>query len=105
MAFLLIILICYFVVATIRKTKVPNEWLPLISGGLGLVLSLIAFYAIPSAVPDPSIGTTLLYGFICGLAATGSNQVLKQAVKFISNKYHIDIALPTVTTQSEEKEK
>lgn len=105
MAFLLIILICYFVVAIVRKTKVPNEWLPLISGVLGLVLSLIAYYAIPSAVPDPSIGTTLLYGFICGLAATGSNQVLKQALKYIKEKYGIAIDLPTITSSDENKEK
>lgn len=105
MAFLIITLICYIIVAVVRKTKIPNEWLPLISGVLGMILSAVAFYVVPSTVPDPAIGTTLFYGFICGLAATGSNQVLKQAVRFISNKYHIDITLPTVTTQSEEKEK
>lgn len=96
MSFLTIILICYFVVAIIRKTKIPNEWLPIISGGLGLLLSLIVYVAVPSEVPDPSLSTTLIYGFFCGLAATGSNQVLKQMLMFIKNKYNIDIELPTV---------
>ena len=91
MAFLIIILICYFVVALIRKTPIANEWLPLISGGLGLLLGAIAFYAIPSIVPSESVGITIAYGFFCGLAATGSNQVFKQTIKYIANKYGIKL--------------
>ena len=102
MAFLLIILICYFTVAILRKTKIPNECLPLISGGLGLVFSLIAYYAIPAIVPDQSIGTTLLYGFFSGLAATGGNQVFKQAIKFIQSKYSIDIEVPTLDINTDD---
>lgn len=105
MAFLMITLICYIVVALIRKTSVKNEWLPLISGGLGLVLGLIAFYAVPSIVPSDTIGVTVAYGFFCGLAATGSNQVFKQAIKYIKDKYGIDIALPVETGEDKnEKE-
>ena len=105
MVFLLIMLISYFVVAIIRKTKVPNECLPLIAGCLGLLLSGVAFYALPEIVPDPSIGTTLLYGFISGLAATGSNQVLKQAVKFINDKYGLNIVLPSINTEHSKGDK
>lgn len=94
MAFLVIILICYIVVALVRKTAIKNEWLPLISGGLGLTLGLIAFYALPSIVPSETLGITIAYGFFCGLAATGSNQVFKQALKYLKNKYGIDTALP-----------
>lgn len=94
MAFLVIILICYIVVALIRKTSIKNEWLPLISGGLGLTLGLIAFYALPSIVPSETLGITVAYGFFCGLAATGSNQVFKQALKYLKDKYNIDITLP-----------
>lgn len=102
MAFLVIILICYIVVALVRKTAIKNEWLPLISGGLGLVLGLIAFYALPSIVPSETVGITIVYGFFCGLAATGSNQVFKQAVKYIKDKYGIDIMLPTENTDKKE---
>lgn len=102
MAFLMIILICYVVVALIRKTSIKNEWLPLISGGLGLILGLIAFYALPSIVPSETVGITIAYGFFCGLAATGSNQVFKQAVKYIKDKYGITIMLPTENTDKKE---
>lgn len=105
MAFLVIICICYIIVALIRTTPIKNEFLPHISGALGLILATIAFYTLPAIVPSESLGVTVVYGFFCGLAATGSNQVFKQAVKFISNKYRIDVSLPTVTTQSEEEEK
>lgn len=91
MAFLMIIFICYIVVALIRKTPLQNEWLPLISGGIGIVLSLVAFYALPSIVPADSLGTTLFYGFFCGLAATGSNQVFKQAVKYLTSKFNVQL--------------
>ena len=104
MIFLIIILTCYVTVALIRKTKIPNECLPLISGGFGLLLGLVAFYVAPSLVHEQSIGTTLTYGFFCGLAATGSNQVVKQAIKFIKAKYNINISVPTVTPNNKSKE-
>lgn len=102
MFYLLIIIICYFTVAAIRTTKLPNEWLPLISGGLGLVFSLITYLACPTIMPDTSIITTLIYGFISGLAATGSNQVLKQTLQFFKDKYGINISLPTVNKKDKE---
>lgn len=100
MAFLMIIFICYIVVALIRKTKIANEWLPLISGGLGVVLSIVFFLVAPSIVPCDTIDTAVFYGFFCGLSATGSNQVLKQAVKYIQNKYGIELHIPTVTSDN-----
>lgn len=102
MAFLVIIFICYLIVACIRKTSLRNEWLPLISGTLGMILGLIAFYACPSIVPNETLGVTIAYGFFCGLAATGGNQVFKQAVKYIKDKYGINITLPTVNTDKKE---
>ena len=101
MAFLMIIFICYIVVALIRKTPLRNEWLPLISGGIGIILSLIAFYALPSIVPADSLGTTLFYGFFSGLAATGSNQVFKQAAKYLTSKF--DVQLPPLN-ENDKKE-
>ena len=105
MAFLVIIFICYFTVALIRKTPVRNEWLPLISGGLGLVLSLLAYFIFPSIVPSTSAGVTLSYGFFCGLAATGSNQVFKQAVKFLKIKYNIEVVPDVLDGNQNSEEK
>ena len=92
MAFIVIMCICYLVVALIRTTPIQNEWLPLISGTLGGILSTLAFYAIPEIVSSTPLGLTVIYGFFSGLAATGSNQVFKQAFKYFANKYGIAIA-------------
>ena len=104
MAFLLIVLLCYVVVALLRKTKLPNESLPLISGSLGLLLSLLTFYVFPTIVPAQDLGVTMLYGLLCGLAATGSNQVFKQTVKYIASKYKIAIA-PLIDVSTDDSDK
>lgn len=91
MAFLLIIFLCYIVVAIIRKTKIPNEWLPLISGALGMCLTGLVYLTTPSILPEASLGSSVVCGFFCGLAATGSNQVFKQTVRYIANKYGITL--------------
>lgn len=98
MSFLMTIILCYILVALIKRTSIASEWLPLISGALGIGLNIAAFYLIPTLVPCEEISMAVFYGFICGLAATGTNQVFKQACKYILNKYGID--LPT----SEDKE-
>ena len=103
MIFFVSTLVCYFIIAAIRLTKIPNEWLPLISGSIGLTFSTIIYFACPTIMPDISIIDMLIYGFISGLAATGGNQVLKQTLQFFKNKYGISIQLPTVTSKSEDR--
>lgn len=93
MAFLVVIFVCYFITNLIKKTPIQNEWLPLISGGSGVLLATIAFFAIPTALPVNNLGTAIVYGFFLGLAATGSNQVFKQAVKYIVNKFNVVLPL------------
>lgn len=102
MAFFIIVIICYFVIAFLRKTKLPNELLPILSGCLGLLLSVAALYLVPSIVPETSIITVCIYGFFSGLAATGSNQVFKQMLKYIKNKYCPEMSLPMQNTNEEE---
>lgn len=95
MIFLIVIFICYIVVELIKQTSIHNEWLPLISGGLGVLLTVISFFALPTLVPVTDLGEAIGYGFFSGLAATGGNQVFKQTVKYIKNKYGIDINIGT----------
>lgn len=98
MSFIMILVICYIVVALIRTTRLANEWLPLISGSLGIGLSVLAFYVAPSITSCDTISQAIYYGFFCGLSATGSNQVFKQAVKYIKNKFGVELYVPTVST-------
>lgn len=87
MIFLVIVLICYLIVEIIKKTPIDNEWLPLISGVLGIILSIVSYFALPDYLPVNGLDQVLVYGLFSGLAATGGNQVWKQAVKYLKNKY------------------
>ena len=57
--------------------------IPVIAGGLGVVLGVIAFYAIPEIIAAENIFTAILIGGSSGLAATGTNQIFKQLLKKI----------------------
>ena len=102
MAFLIIIIVCYFVIAFLRKTSIPNEILPLLSGSLGLVLSILALYFVPSIVPETSVVSVCMYGFGSGLAATGSNQVFKQICKYFIRKYNIKFGIENTEKDEEQ---
>ena len=65
----------------IKQTPLANKWLPSICGALGGLLGLDAMYI---NVPDFPAGdplTALAVGIVSGLAATGADQVIKQASK------------------------
>ena len=87
-----ICIICYVTVSLIKRTKVKNELLPLISGGIGAALALIATLAFPQLMHEGELLTSLVGGILSGLAATGGNQVLKQATKLICERHGIDSA-------------
>ena len=91
MVFLVTIVVCYLVVALIRKTAIKNEWLPLISGVLGATIVAILYFVAPAFVPVDEAILAIVYGFFCGLSATGSNQVFKQTLKYITARYGIKI--------------
>ena len=89
MAYPIIAIICYILVALIRKTAIKNEWLPLISCGVGAGLALLGFYAVPSLITADVWYTAVVGGAVSGLAATGGNQIFKQAVKLICEEHNI----------------
>lgn len=90
MAYPVIVLITYIIVAFIRRTAVKNEWLPLIACGIGGGLALLGFYIAPTIIAASSWYIALVGGALSGLAATGGNQVFKQAIKLICEKRGID---------------
>lgn len=52
--------------------------IPVISGGLGAIISVILYFVEPTILPTTSIATTLLVGIASGLSATGFHQIVKQ---------------------------
>lgn len=90
MEYPIIAIICYILVALVRKTAVKNEWLPLISCGAGAGLAVLGFFALPDVITASAWYAAMIGGAVSGLAATGGNQVLKQAVKLICEKRGVD---------------
>ena len=76
-----ITVICYLAATAVKQTPLANKWLPTICGTLGGVLGVLAWCG---SVPDFPAGdplTALAVGIVSGLAATGADQVIKQASK------------------------
>ena len=77
--------IVYWVMNIIKYAVQDNEkfkrFIPLISAALGAVLGLVAYYAVPSIIPEANVCVALLIGGASGLSATGTNQIIKQLGK------------------------
>lgn len=72
-------LIAYFLKA-IGSEKL-NRLLPPVCGALGLVLSVVCYFALPDYIPAENWLSAAAIGIVSGFAATGVHQVYKQAVK------------------------
>ncbi len=81
-----IVAVVYTGIALLKKATGSSEkvqrFMPLIAAGFGIVLGIIAFYALPQAMPATDVFTAILVGGASGLAATGANQIVKQLIKF-----------------------
>ena len=55
--------------------------IPMWAALLGVVLGIVAFYAVPAIIPADNVLVAILVGGASGLAATGTNQIYKQLTK------------------------
>ena len=76
-----ITVICYLAALAIKQTPLANKWLPTICGELGALLGLAGYYGGMVDFPATDPLTALAVGIVSGLAATGADQVMKQAKK------------------------
>ena len=77
---MLISVFCYVVGELIKTTfceKIPNTYIPLITAVLGGLLVLV----IPTAFSDQVFGARIIYGVLCGWAATGAYESIKGVFK------------------------
>ena len=72
-----IVVISYMITETF-KMVINKKYLPIVAGISGGVLGVISFVLQIDIMPATDIVSALAIGIISGLAATGSNQVLKQ---------------------------
>lgn len=75
-----ITVICYLIAMAVKQTPLANKWLPSICGLCGALLGVVGMRVIPD-YPATDIITAIAVGIVSGLAATGINQIIKQANK------------------------
>ena len=74
--------ICYLIgMACKASDRVDDRKIPVIVGVAGAVLGVVAYFTKMPEFVDFHILTAVAVGIVSGLAATGWNQVLKQAQK------------------------
>lgn len=75
-----ITVIVFLVVEAVKATPLDNKWMPVIAGGFGGVLGVVAMYVMPD-FPGADPLTAIAIGIVSGLAATGAHQIYKQFTK------------------------
>ena len=76
-----ITVLCYLAGTGVKTTPLDNKYIPVICGGTGLVLGLVALYAGMPEFPATDPITAAAVGVVSGLAATGINQAMRQLGK------------------------
>ena len=75
-----ITVIVFLAVEAVKATPLDNKWLPVIAGGFGGILGVVAMLVMPEfPAADPL--TAIAIGIVSGLAATGAHQIYKQLTK------------------------
>lgn len=72
-----ITVLCFLAAQGAKATAIDNKWLPVICGGLGGVLGVVAMRIMPE-YPATDWITAAAVGVVSGLAATGAHQAYKQ---------------------------
>ena len=75
-----IVVLSYMITETF-KLFINKKYLPIVAGISGGCLGVLSFLLQIDIMPANDIITALAIGIISGLAATGSNQIIKQIKK------------------------
>ena len=79
-----IVVITYFIgliVKNLGSSEQLDKWIPVICGGSGAIIAVVAFFTIPGYIPADNWLVAIVLGIVSGLSATGANQVYKQFTK------------------------
>jgi UDP-N-acetylmuramyl pentapeptide phosphotransferase/UDP-N-acetylglucosamine-1-phosphate transferase len=97
----IIVSVVYGILTLLKKAVNDSEkvlrFIPLMAAGLGV----IAFFAMPEIIHAGDTFTAILLGGALGLAATGTNQIVKQLQKF---GIQIDPKTAEINKENESKE-
>lgn len=87
----IIMAIVYGIIEAIKLPFKNNQtfttFLPLIAGFIGIILGVVAYYAVPEIITTHNVLHVILIGLCSGLSATGCNQVVKQMTIYSTQKH------------------
>jgi ABC-type uncharacterized transport system permease subunit len=72
------VVVISYMITEIFKVFINKKYLPIVAGISGGVLGVLSFVLQIDIMPATDIISALAIGIISGLAATGSNQIIKQ---------------------------
>ena len=72
-----IMVICYLI-TEICKLFMNKKYLPIVASISGLILGIISYYLIPDVLKVDNVLEAIKEGIISGLAAIGSNEIIKR---------------------------
>ena len=78
---IVITVLVYLVGLAVKATNINNKWIPVICGGVGVILGIVALAIGMPDFPATDYLTAAAVGAASGLAATGADQVFKQLKK------------------------
>ncbi len=77
-----ITIICYLIGEFLKAwNKFDDRKIPVIMGICGAIIGVISFCFAPSIMPTDNIIVAIAIGIVSGFAATGIDQIMKQASK------------------------
>lgn len=72
------IMVISYLITEIFKLFINKKYLPIVAGISGGVLGILSFLLKIDSMPATDIMSALAIGITSGLAATGTNQIIKQ---------------------------
>ena len=77
----LLVVLCYLTVTAVKGTHLPTRLYPLVSALCGVAYGVAVWYLEPELLTGVSdVRGALLRGLVSGLAATGTDQLLKRLI-------------------------
>ena len=73
-----VLMVISYLITEIFKTFINKKYLPIVAGISGGVLGILSFLLQIDSMPATDIMSALAIGITSGLAATGTNQIIKQ---------------------------
>ena len=82
---LVLIPVLYFIGKGIKKSPIKDNFIPILLGGTGILLSAIYLFAAEAVIGSQAVFTAIFtsvtQGILCAAAAVYTDQIIKQAGK------------------------